>query len=90
MTKEKVSTEKVSKAEKAKQKEKLSKQKEKLPALIRDELRRTIALHNYAQLFTEKGKVTEKQQQYMQDLYHGDASGHISHVSMLVNGKGKK
>jgi hypothetical protein len=75
-------------------KEKVPKQKlpqpEKFPAAIRDELRRTVALHSYSQLFTEKGKMETKQQQYMYNLYHGAEGGRISHVGMLVQGKGKK
>jgi hypothetical protein len=63
---------------------------EKLTAEIRNELRRTIALHNWGCLFTEKGKAKENQGQYMYDLYHGNPkNGGLSHVKMLVNGQGK-
>jgi hypothetical protein len=63
---------------------------DKITADLRNELRRTIALHNYGNLFTEKGKAVENQQQYMYDLYHGNPkNGGLSHVKLLVNGQGK-
>ena len=59
----------------------------KLPAEIRNEFRRAIAVHNFATMHTEKGKMTDSQQVFLENLYHGKG-GCVSHVKMLVNGKG--
>ena len=60
---------------------------ERLPAAIRDELRRAVALYCMDIVFQKGSMKVANQRGLMFDLYHGnDGKNVISHVKMLCNG----